>query len=162
MYYEGDYEGPGWCLVCFRKRCWFKKAGSRMSELAIKKWVQPHDPIAGIIYCYVAGDLTKDIKEEQRWAKISAWQHFLVVNPVWEWRETRFGRLAVDYDLYDEKDEEENDDWEIVPDFLNPMHKLMWSVETAGAMDITFDITKPFKVIVEFIGAPDFNCMFHS
>ena len=76
IYYEGDYEGPGWCLVCFRKRCWFKKAGSRMSELAIKKWVQPHDPIAGIIYCYVAGDLTKDIKDAQRWAKISAWQHF--------------------------------------------------------------------------------------
>ena len=40
-----------------------------------------------------------------------------------------------------------------VPNFIKPMHTLMWADRYGN---------KAFGVMVEFLGAPDFNRMFHS
>ena len=50
-------------------------------------------------------------------------------------------------------DEDEADHSKRVPNFINPMHTLMWADRYGN---------KAFGVMVEFLGAPDFNRMFHS
>ena len=148
----------GWCRICNAKWHWSEDAGPRIAELAIKKLVRPYDSVAGIIYGYVAGDLAIIIERLQREAQLSAWQYFLVECPVLQWRDTRFGRLVVDFDT---SDEEEAHDCEIVPNFVNPMHTLMWSYGYDRRGD-QYEMPKAFRVMIEFLGAPDFKCMFHS
>ena len=77
------------------------------------------------------------------------------------WRDTPGGRLA---DLFETDDEDEADHYERVPNFINPMYTLMWSGRYVCECNLSNDYegNKAFRVIVEFLGAPDFNCMFHS
>ena len=76
------------------------------------------------------------------------------------WRETPGGRLA---DALNRSDERKADHCRRVPNFVNPMHTLMWSdnyVPSNPSHD--YEANKAFRVMIEFLGAPDFKCMFHS
>ena len=131
-----------------------------MAELAIKKLVRSHVPIVGIIYGYVAGDLAIIIERLQQKTLRSWWQRFLVLGDILIWRDTPGGRLADDFDT---EDELEADLCERVPNFVNPLHTLMWSDRYVPSnLSHDYEANKAFRVMIEFLGAPDFKCMFHS
>ena len=144
----GDYDPKtgwmGWCRICNAK--WHSEDAIRkISELVTQELV--HESNVNITYGYLAEDLAIIIKRLQDEAQRCAWEMFLVPRrvrgggDVW-----RRWRLA----------------WERatlfrcgrVPDFVHPMHKLMWTFNGRE--------TEAFKVMVQFLGAPDFNCLFHS
>ena len=145
----GDYDPKtgwmGWCNICNAKWHWSEDAEPKISELVTLELV--HESIVSIIYGYLAEDLAITIERVQRKAQLSAWEYFLVRVPCLQWRDTRFGRLALEFDT---SDEDEARVCEFLPDLVNPMHTMIW------------ESPKPFRLMVEFLGAPDFNCMFHS
>ena len=149
----GDYDPKtgwmGWCNICNAKWHWSEDAEPKISEL-VKLELVP-ESIVSIIYGYLAEDLAIIIKRLQEEAQRCAWEMFLVPRRVYprtifspQWRRV--------YELGGFMSSAQSESAFLR--FAKPMHKLMWTFNGRR--------TEAFKVMVQFLGAPDFNCLFHS